>query len=354
MSSGLETKVWGITVTPTVIRPKAIPCKVSLQDLIPASSCNHDLMFPVSQGVDHSCRNRRKRRLRPMRSRRQVANDCDRNGRTTIADIDNVEVNEPWWVKQGLWAIETCNVNSWESGRSAMLSRSKADVVFLQETRLLNETTLHSAERQARKDGWNPTLSIAHRTAEHHGSGGCAVLARAGTGIASAPGDLIPHDMRHRLHLAWTGAVLKGGIFNLSVYLKDAEGLGETNMALLDAAAVCLNALNGPWIMAGDWNVTPQTLEASNWLKIVKGVVHATALPTCHSSTYDFFCWTQKHLARCGANAKARRRRVVSALPLALTHQGKCQQVLGAKAQQAAKSCGRATCGSPLKAQVVC
>jgi hypothetical protein len=224
-----------------------------------------------------------------MRSRRQVANDCDRNSRTTIPDIDNVEVNEPWWVKQGLWAIETCNVNSWESGRSAMLSRSKADVVFLQETRLLNETTLHSAERQARKDGWNPTLSMAHRTAEHHGSGGCAVLARAGTGIASAPGDLIPHDMRHRLHLAWTGAVLKGGIFNLSVYLKDAEGLGETNMALLDAAAVCLNALDGPWIMAGDWNVTPQTLEASNWLKIVNGVVHATALPTCHSSTYDFF-----------------------------------------------------------------
>lgn len=33
----------------------------------------------------------------------------------------------------------------------------------------------------------------------------------------------------------------------------------------------------------------PNTLEASNWLNVVNGVVHATKLPTCDSSTDDYF-----------------------------------------------------------------
>ena len=69
--------------------------------------------------------------------------------------------------------------------------------------------------------------------------------------------------MRHRVHLSWTGAILKGGLYTLSIYLKDAEGLSETNMAIFEAAAVCINSLRGPWVIAGDWNITPEVLEAS-------------------------------------------------------------------------------------------
>ena len=41
-------------------------------------------------------------------------------------------------------------------------------------------------------------------------------------------------------------------------------------------AAVALNTVDGPWVAAGDWNMTPKTLAASGWLKVVGGVIFAT------------------------------------------------------------------------------
>ena len=105
-----------------------------------------------------------------------MANSQHTSSNDTVPDIDDIEVKEAWWVQRGLWALETCNVNSWESGKSAVLAKSKADVVFLQETRLFSDAAVLCAQRQAKKAGWNPTISQAHRTAEHHGSGGCAVV----------------------------------------------------------------------------------------------------------------------------------------------------------------------------------
>ena len=50
-----------------------------------------------------------------------------------------------------------------------------------------------------------------------------------------------------------------------------------------------LSTLKSPWIVAGDWNISPQTLIDSDWPNIVNGVVFATALATCNDNTYDFF-----------------------------------------------------------------
>jgi hypothetical protein len=110
-----------------------------------------------------------------------------------------------------------------------------------------------------------------------------------GQGWAPAPQDMIPKAMAHRLHLAWIDAVVKGGIYAFNVYLKDSDGLSQTHMTLLEAAAACLNTVAGPWVAAGDWNMSPELLASSGWLKMVDGVVFATQLPTCHQSTYDYF-----------------------------------------------------------------
>ena len=75
----------------------------------------------------------------------------------------------------------------------------------------------------------------------------------------------------------------------LNVYLKDGEGLSNTNMYILEQAAICLKALKGPWIAGGDWNLEPHLLVAANWLSMVGGVVHAPDQPTCHGHVYDFF-----------------------------------------------------------------
>ena len=145
-----------------------------------------------------------------------------------------------------------------------------------------------TAQRQARRRCWNPILSLAHRTSIHHGSRGCATVARAGIGIAPAAQCCIHDDLQHRLQVTWVAGVCKGGIYMLNVYVKDSEGLSPTNMYILEQAAICLKALKGPWIAGGDWNLEPQALEAAGWLKVVGGVVHAPSQPTCHGHVYDF------------------------------------------------------------------
>ena len=51
----------------------------------------------------------------------------------------------------------------------------------------------------------------------------------------------------------------------MSIYLKDSEGLSETNMLLLEEASVALNSLKGPWVVGGDWNLFPDELHNSKW-----------------------------------------------------------------------------------------
>ena len=110
---------------------------------------------------------------------------------------------------------------------------------------------LFSAQRQARKLGWN-TLTLALRTAQRHGSGGNAILARAGIGIAPVGDNVIRDDLRNRIQASWIGGICKGGIYLLSVYLKDGEGLFETNLFILEQVAIYLKAFKGPWIIGGD------------------------------------------------------------------------------------------------------
>ena len=59
-----------------------------------------------------------------------------------------------------------------------------------------------------------------------------------------------------------------------------SEGLSEANVAILEAAAVALRSLHGPWIVEDDWNVLPEVLAASRWLDLVDGFIFATELPT--------------------------------------------------------------------------
>ena len=53
-----------------------------------------------------------------------------------FSEFGEVAVEERWWVKHGLWALETSNANSWKSLQTAILERSKADVVLAQECRI--------------------------------------------------------------------------------------------------------------------------------------------------------------------------------------------------------------------------
>jgi len=198
-------------------------------------------------------------------------------------------IAERWWPQLGLWAVDSSNGNSWKSTCAAILKRSVADVLGTQETGVASVDKLAAASNEARAMGWNPTLSAAHPAGGNMNSGGGAILARKGTAIRAAGKSAIPEASAHRLALSWVGCILKGGLNFLNVYLKDGEGLSDTNKSLLETAAGALNALKGPWVALGDWNMSPETLASSSWLALVEGVIFATELPTCNDNVYDYF-----------------------------------------------------------------
>jgi hypothetical protein len=153
-------------------------------------------------------------RRKPAKSRKKRASESV--GKIDLQDtgicplIGKVEVENQWWAKLGMFALETSNGNSWQSLNSAVVQRSKADVLFGQETKLTSDEAILVAERTARKAGWNPTLTKAHQAAVHFGSGGGAILARGGTGITPIGAGIIPEAAAHRLNIARVDAVVKG------------------------------------------------------------------------------------------------------------------------------------------------
>jgi len=92
-------------------------------------------------------------------------------------------------------------------------------------------------------------------------------------------------------------AVVRGGIHCITVRLRHTDGLSEANLAILEELYVVVKQLKGPLHIAGDWNLTPDVLASTQWLKMVGGIIFATQLPTCHSSTHSCFvlpsCFSQ-------------------------------------------------------------
>ena len=93
---------------------------------------------------------------------------------------------------------------------------------------------------------------------------------------------------QHQIHHAWVGRVVKGGVHCISFYLCDGEDASDDNLEILAEAAALIKTLEGPWIAAGDFNMSPSTLASTNWPKMVGGTIIAPTPPTCLSQTYDY------------------------------------------------------------------
>ena len=200
---------------------------------------------------------------------------------TTLADEG--------WRSCGLWAIDATNPNTFDAARRKILRHSKANAVIMQETRLKSSDEIAAAKRAAKREGWSAHFEPARHTAADRGSGGCGVAVKKGSGISAVSTSDLDPEAKHRIAAAWVDVVIKGGITIISVYMADSEGLSERNMAVLQEATALVRSLRSPWIMAGDWNMEPSTLNSAGWVDTTGGVVVAPALVTCNSSTYHFF-----------------------------------------------------------------
>ena len=102
-----------------------------------------------------------------------------------------------------------------------------------------------------------------------------------------------------RFMMRLVGAICRGGVYVGSIYLHTTVGISaRCNRDILDAVYGYLCNLSGPWIIGGDWNVTPEELESSGWLRLVKASVvrPAGGATTCHDKCYDYFVVSNSYL----------------------------------------------------------
>ncbi len=187
----------------------------------------------------------------------------------------------------GVWAIDSVNANAWPRAHE-VLESSASDMALIQETKRRGKPR-QAAERQAAASRWSVSLADANLTEAGKCSAGVAAGARAHIGMTRDTDFIGDGILAGRYMRRWCGAVCRGGIHVGPVYLRSAEGPSQENLDILEEIAADLAQVRGPWVLAGDFNLTPAQLVATGWLELVRGVLIAPKRNTCNDKTLDYF-----------------------------------------------------------------
>ena len=105
--------------------------------------------------------------------------------------------------------------------------------------------------------------------------------------------DLSPEGSAGRLVIGWVDSVIKGGVICAVVYLHVGEGWSERNLEIIQTLGSKLVALNQPFVIMGDFNMSPEEFSQCDFLNQVNASVVAPDTVTFkqagHSSIIDFF-----------------------------------------------------------------
>ena len=97
-----------------------------------------------------------------------------------------------------------------------------------------------------------------------------------GMSVSCEEADL-PRTLQGRFMVKHIGAMCKGGFHLASGYLHSSLGIKhKKNLDWLQDASVVLKTLHGPWVLAADFNATPEQLTDTGWLKTCWRSYHHT------------------------------------------------------------------------------
>jgi len=132
----------------------------------------------------------------------------------------------------------TVNVTSWGSAKELLLKTS-ANIVFLQEHKLVTDDEVATASSWANNNGWFSIWSRAQDGENsNNASGGTAVLAREGVGIREVT---VETDQKHRVVAAVIEAPETPEFVGASAYFDDKlKGMKGSNASLLGSIRNCL------------------------------------------------------------------------------------------------------------------
>jgi hypothetical protein len=196
-------------------------------------------------------------------------------------------------VRKGWWAFDTINPNCWR-GAVAYAVGTAADFLAVQEARVAR-AEVEDLEQAARNSGWRTQIQPCNVTEKNGRSAGVAVACRNHIGARNSIKTDMPMELLGRVAINHIGAVCKGGVHLGSCYLHSNLGvMAAKNQALLHMLAAVLATLQGPWLIGGDWNCTPDELLQTGWLRLVGGVICAPKAATCGDRVLDFFVVSEK------------------------------------------------------------
>jgi len=178
-------------------------------------------------------------------------------------------------------AFDSINSTGWGPAAN-FLALTAADAVCLQETKRSAGEQADSAEETMRKAKWSLTLAPSKITAAGGLSAGVGIAARSHFGLGKSPVIPTGDDVRNRVKSAWFPSLIRGGFTLFSVYLVAGEPLtSPRNRAILEAVAQLIDCLDGQWVIAADWQCSPNALRESRWFEKVQGVLFHSNQPTC-------------------------------------------------------------------------
>ena len=156
------------------------------------------------------------------------------------------------------------------------MSKGKAAVLIVQEHKQHGLAWIDEVSN-AQKDGWclRGAEAAAPTCKGERGKCGAAVAVRSSIGVANAKGlpyDCSPRGSRGRVGVVWTDGVVRGGLMVISVYLWHSEGMSDRNLAILHAAGEAARRFGGPFIVGGDFNMSPEQMESQRELLGKMGV----------------------------------------------------------------------------------
>ena len=153
-------------------------------------------------------------------------------------------------------------------------------------------------QHRARASGWNLQGAEGVRRESGRGTAGVGIATSSSVGACCPLGGVVdcsPPKSEGRLAAMWIDGVLRGGVLLLSIYFWHSEGLTERNKTLLAAAGEVIARAGGPWVIGGDFNMSPAEFSeaAGEWLDRVGGQLFAPDAPTCTTGvegrTIDYF-----------------------------------------------------------------
>ena len=171
-------------------------------------------------------------------------------------------------------------------------SRSRAEVMFAQETKFQGEAQQEEAATKAWAAGWKLVGGRGNPTAKGAWSDGAAVLVRRHIEVGWAAGNashpqgftLVPG----RVTVCWVNTWVKGGFLAVSVYLQDTVEINDENRRTLNALGEFLAPKGMPFVVGGDFNMQAQTFQETGWTDRIRAVPAQPRTGTCRGSSGEF------------------------------------------------------------------